>query len=88
MFLEKPQEILIAKNNSHNIDAYLKLLFGHYAPNKVVMIISEGEDYKALTANLLKGKKVIDQKVTSYVCRNFECSLPVFSVSDLQKLLE
>jgi len=87
MYLEKPKEILIARKTDHNIDEYLQLLFSTYLPNKVVMVLSENDDYSALTASLVKGKTSIDGKVTSYVCQNFACSLPVFSVAELKELL-
>ncbi len=87
MYLEKPKEILIARQNEQNIDEYIKLLFGTFAPNKVVMVLSGNDDYSAFTASLVKGKTPIDGKVTSYVCQNFSCSLPVFSVDELKVLL-
>ena len=87
MYLEKPKEILIARKIDQNIDDYLQLLFGTYQPNKVVMVLVESDDYSALTASLVGGKKAIDGKVTSYVCQNFTCSLPVFSVAELKALL-
>ena len=87
MYLEKPKEILIARKPDQNIDEYLALLFKTYLPNKVVMVLSEGDDYSSLTASLVEGKKMIDGKVTSYVCQNFACSLPVFSVGELKALV-
>lgn len=87
MYLEKPKEILIARKADQNIDEYLALLFKTYLPNKVVMVLSEGDDYSSLTASLVEGKKTIDGKVTSYVCQNFACSLPVFSVDELKALV-
>lgn len=88
LFLTKPKEILIAKNKDHDISAYLKLVFGNYYPNKVVMVLTEGEKYSSMTANLVSGKKPIDGKITSYVCQNFQCSLPVFSEAELAELLK
>jgi uncharacterized protein YyaL (SSP411 family) len=87
-FLEKPKEILIARNNSQKIDEYLDLVFKNYLPNKVVIVLSENEKYPALTASLFKGKKIVDGKITAYVCQDFQCSLPVFEEENLRKLLE
>ncbi|NOG47694.1 MAG: thioredoxin domain-containing protein [Calditrichaeota bacterium] len=87
MYLEKPKEVLIARETNQNVNAFLELLFGTYNPNKVVMLLSGGDDYSALTASLVKGKQPIDGKVTAYVCQNFACSLPVFSVEDLKNLM-
>ena len=87
MYLEKPKEILIARKTGQNINDYLQLLFGTFLPNKVVMVLSEDDDYSALTASLVEGKKAVNGKVTSYVCQNFACSLPIFSAEELKALL-
>jgi uncharacterized protein len=87
-YLEKPKEILIAKNKDHNIEDYLQLICADYIPNKVIMVVDDDVDYPAFSASLLKGKKTIDNKITSYVCQNFSCSLPVFNKEDLRDLLK
>lgn len=87
-YLEKPKEIVIAKKTDQNIDDYLQLIFGQYNPNKIVMVLDEGKDNSILTATLIDAKQPIDGKVTSYVCHNFSCSLPVFSIKDLEELLK
>lgn len=86
-YLEKPKEIVIVKNKNHDIEDYMQLIYRDYLPNKVVMVIDETEDNTPLSTSLIQDKKVVDGKVTVFVCQNFSCSLPVFKPEELKRLL-
>ena len=86
-FIEKPKEIVIVKNKQHNIEDYLQLIYGDYLPNKIVMVIDEDENYIPLSTSLIKGKRVVDGKLTCYICQNFTCSLPLHTLNELKKRL-
>ena len=87
-YLEKPAEILIAYPHGADISAYRQLIFGRYRPNKVVMFMEDGTAQPAISAAFTAGKAPLNGKITSYVCRNFACSLPQYTVKDLEKLLQ
>ncbi len=57
-------------------------VFRRYLPNKVVVC---GKDPKL---HLLEGRTQISGRPTAYVCRNQTCEGPVWSASDLARLLD
>ncbi len=86
-YLQKPDEILVAYPSDADVSAYRQLIFNKYRPNKVVMFLPDGVQGPAISASFVAGKTPKDGKITSYVCRNFACSLPQFSVDGLSALL-
>jgi len=86
-YFEKPKEIVIV-SPSENVEIdYLNFVFGKYFPNKVVVSIYKNIDLPMLTASLLQGKEPIDGKTTVYICHNFACSQPIFTVEDFEEYL-
>jgi hypothetical protein len=85
LYLEKPKEIVIFKKEGHEVEDYLKHIFGIYFPNKIVMVIDENNPDAIFPVSLIKDKKTVDSRVTIYICHNFRCSLPI---STPQKLKE
>jgi len=81
----KSREIVLAGDKSlAEADNMLHLIRQRYRPNTVVLWHNAAiEQLAAFT----KGQKAINGKMTAYVCENFQCNLPVSSMSDLKKLL-
>ncbi|MCB0281155.1 MAG: thioredoxin domain-containing protein [Calditrichaeota bacterium] len=87
-YLDKPKEILIARDADQNAKDFMDCVFNNYLPNKVVIQITDGTDKSAFTASLIAGKEPVKGKITAYVCHDFKCSLPVFTPADLEALLK
>lgn len=87
LYLEKPQEIIIVKNQQQQIDDFLQLILNSYFPNKMLIVLSGEDNNQFLSLPLIANKKPLDGKVTVYVCHNFSCSLPIHSPAGLKKLL-
>ncbi len=86
-FLDKALEVVLVQPVDKDMSEWLALLNQRYLPNRVLSLLQEGKAPKALSASLFEGRKAKDGQVTAFVCRNFECSLPVTELDDLQKLL-
>jgi uncharacterized protein YyaL (SSP411 family) len=87
-YLKKPKEILIVNSGKESTPEIYRAIFDNFLPNKVVISLT-GEDISPVfSASLVKGKKTINGKTTTYVCHNFACSQPVFSAKDLLELLQ
>jgi len=87
-YLQKPQEIVIISPKGFSADEYYTSIFGNYNPNKVVVSINRNAESPLFTASLLQGKEPIDGKTTVYICHNFACSQPIFSVEEFEKYLK
>jgi len=84
-YLIKPLEITIINSSNMEIKNYLTKKF---IPEAILVLISakeELEDLKQL--QFFKGKEYDDHKTRVYVCRDFTCSLPLETVSDIEKLV-
>jgi uncharacterized protein len=86
-YLQKPQEIVIVLPEDKSANKYYNSIFGQYFPNKLIVSINQKNESLLFTASLLQGKEPIDGKTTVYVCHDFACSQPIFSVEDFEKHL-
>lgn len=85
--LQKPLEIaLIGAKQSADTRALLEEVHTHYLPNSTLQFAAPGEPLEKISP-LLTGKTQLNGKATAYVCRNFTCSAPVTSATELRKLL-
>jgi uncharacterized protein YyaL (SSP411 family) len=72
-------EIAVVGNRASSIQ---KELLQKYIPHKLIMITEkENDDFP-----LLKNKQVLE-KTAIYLCSNYTCLTPVFSVEDLISLI-
>ncbi len=88
-YLEKPREILVALPDRSEIDESLwQTIFNRYRPNKVIMVKKERVADEVLTASLTEGRSAVEGRPTVYVCHDFNCSLPLHSAEEVNKLLD
>ncbi|PIK58501.1 hypothetical protein BSL78_04581 [Apostichopus japonicus] len=91
MFYHKtPQQIIVrGERASEETEALLKCIHAHHLPNKVLLLADgDAESFLYKNVDLLKSLEMKDGKSTGYVCENFECQLPVNSLSQLEELLK
>ncbi|MEX0684615.1 MAG: thioredoxin domain-containing protein [Balneolales bacterium] len=65
-------------------ESYRRTWAKSYDPLSVFI---EGKDFQKSSYLTLKGKKVVDNKTTAYVCRNFECKNPVTQLETFKEVL-
>ncbi|MBI2609051.1 MAG: thioredoxin domain-containing protein [Deltaproteobacteria bacterium] len=79
-FLDKPKEIIIVTPKGKREEAHLLLseLRKKFLPNKILVVVEEGEELKAQAQviPLIKLKYAIQNKTTAYVCEKGMCELP------------
>ena len=97
LYFKKPIEIIILqnKNNEHQNNEIESWITKEFIPNGLILTLKypSEESQKLLSTNMftvLKGKKIdiTDEnkaKDCVYVCKDFTCSLPMYSLSDLKK---
>jgi uncharacterized protein YyaL (SSP411 family) len=85
MYLHKPIEITIL--NPKNIEIY-KFLMGRFLPESILVTISDKTQLKELSGlQFFAGKEFKEEKTTVFICKDFTCSLPLESVSEIEKQL-
>ncbi len=84
-FLDSPKEIVVvtAAGSRDDADPFLAVLRRTYLPNKVLSVVSEGQDVRAQAdlIPLVKGKVARKGLVTAYVCERGVCQLPTTDVA-------
>lgn len=85
MYMQKPTEITIL--NPKNIEIY-KFLMGTFLPESILVTVYDEGQFKNLS-NLpfFEGKEFKEEKTTVFICKDFTCSLPLESVSEIEKHL-
>jgi len=78
----------MTKQQMNIILQYLVIICSNYLPNKVIVSVNQKNESPLFTASLLQGKEPIDGKITVYVCHDFACSQPIFSVEDFEEYLQ
>lgn len=85
MYLQKPIEITIL--NPKNIEIY-KFLMGKFLPESILVTVSNETQLKDLSAlPFFTGKEFKEEKTRVFICKDFTCSLPLESVSEIEKHL-
>jgi uncharacterized protein len=84
-YLKKPIEITIINPIDSNVRNYLLKKF---IPEAILVMIQRKEDLENLKSlQFFAGKEYHDSKTKVYVCRNFACSLPLETISEIEKLV-
>ncbi|HSF28089.1 MAG TPA: thioredoxin domain-containing protein [Nitrosopumilaceae archaeon] len=85
LYIQKPIEItLLNTNNGEIYDGLTK----KFIPESILVIISKEEYLNELKKyHYFSGKEFDKNKTTVYICKDFTCSLPLHSMSEIEKLL-
>jgi uncharacterized protein YyaL (SSP411 family) len=76
--LDTSKEVLLVRPEGGDAAPLLDVLRRRYVPNRIVSVVSEGEqlDANAAVVPLLRHKKARGGQVTAYVCENRVCKFP------------
>ena len=87
--LSSSTEIVIVFKQKYGIVTEgINLIRSIFNPNKVVILKSENIDKVfAEMLSFTKDMKMMNNKTTFYVCRDYACNQPVCSIEELKKLL-
>ncbi|MCF8241826.1 MAG: thioredoxin domain-containing protein [Melioribacteraceae bacterium] len=86
--LNKSFEIVIASKNQKDAELFIENLNNEFIPNKVVLLVTD-ENRKVMNeiAPYTPEFSIAKNKSTVYVCKNYQCSLPVNDPGKMMKLL-
>ncbi|TRZ78979.1 MAG: thioredoxin domain-containing protein [Nitrosopumilales archaeon] len=85
LYLIKPLEITVINSSNLEIKNYLTKKF---IPGAILILISKKEEIESLKhLQFFAGKEFDGNKTKVYVCKDFTCSLPLETVSDIEKLV-
>ncbi len=84
-YLKKPTEITLINSTNKQLCSYLEKKF---LPEAILVGIQNKDTLKELQhLPFFAGKEFLDDKTRVYVCKDFTCSLPLETISDVEKLL-
>ena len=85
MYLQKPIEITILNTKNKEINDFLT---SRFLPESILVTVNNKNQIANLSKyTFFEGKEFNDEKTTVFVCKDFTCSLPLESISDVEKLL-
>ena len=85
MYLQTPKEITILNSKNPEIIKYLNTSF---LPESILVNVKNNNQLTNLkNLSFFSGKEFDENKTTVFVCRDFTCSLPLESISDIEKQL-
>lgn len=85
MYLQKPLEITIINSKNSDVSNYLTGLF---LPESILVTVkNENQLTNLVNLPFFAGKKYDDKKTIVFVCKDFTCSLPLESISEIEKHL-
>jgi len=88
MYVRKPAEVTLIKNNSEANDA-IRWINMQFIPEGIFAIVDADTIAELYDMTFFKGKQVVkDKPFTAYVCRNQACSLPLHLIEDIETNLK
>lgn len=85
MYLQKPTEITILNPINFEI---VQSLSGRFLPESIMVSVNSAKQLEKLSKYpFFAGKEFQDDKTTVFVCKDFSCSLPLESISEIEKHL-
>jgi uncharacterized protein YyaL (SSP411 family) len=88
MAFGQAQEIVLVQGQNTDVYEEIKALLQEtYLPNAILLYKGEGVDIDSL-APIHTDKQAIGGQTTLYLCRNFSCQAPLFSVDEIQQALK
>jgi len=86
MYMQKPIEITMLNTENHEM---LKTLSGRFLPESILVTLNNENQLELLSKYpFFAGKQFSKSKSTVFVCKDFVCSLPLESISDVEKALK
>ena len=83
--IQKPTEITILNTQNSQIISTLNKKF---LPESIMVVISDNDELDALSKfSFFAGKEFPTDQTNVFVCKNFSCSLPLTSISDVEENL-
>lgn len=89
MYTQGMNEIIIQSSNDQDIDQIIRYVQTSYLPNLIIFLIKQNPS-KLLPLNK-QLRTYVEQPVDQmriYLCRNFQCQLPVRSFEELKRQLD
>jgi len=88
--ISKPmQVILVGETDTPHARDMMRVLHESFHPRTVSMYLTQkAAPFFHEKLEYTKDMKVIDNKLTAYVCENYTCKLPVNSVEELKKMID
>jgi uncharacterized protein len=85
MYLQKPTEITVLNSKNSEFEKYLNTSF---LPESILVNVKNEEQMENLkNLSFFSGKEFQENKTTVFVCKDFTCSLPLESISEIEKHL-
>ncbi len=85
MYLQKPLEITILNPKNTDITKYLT---GQFLPHSILVNVKSKNQINDLSKfPFFAGKEFKNEKTIVFICKNFTCSLPLESISDIEEQL-
>ena len=85
MYLQKPTEITILNSSNDEMTNYI---FKEFLPESIIVAINNKLQLDKLSSLVFfSGKEFHQEKTTTFVCKDFSCSLPLESISDIENHL-
>jgi len=85
MYLQKPIEITVLNSKNSEFEKYLNSSF---LPESILVNVKNEEQMENLkNLSFFSGKVFQENKTTVFVCKDFTCSLPLESISEIEKHL-
>ena len=85
MYLQKPMEITLLNTKNKEI---LNSLTKRFLPESILVTVNDQSQLNNLTKYpFFEEKKFQNEKTTVFICKDFVCSLPLVSISDIEAQL-
>ncbi|HMK32054.1 MAG TPA: thioredoxin, partial [Nitrosopumilaceae archaeon] len=85
LYLQKPIEITLLNNENQEI---YESLVKKFLPESILVTIPKEEYLEGLkNYTFFTGKEYDKTRTKVFVCKNFTCSLPLYSLVEIEKLL-
>ena len=85
MYLQKPQEITVLNTKNKEITEYLT---NSFLPESILVTVQNENQLNDLSnLSFFEGKQFQNDKTTVFVCKDFTCSLPLETISEIEKQL-
>lgn len=84
---EAKEIVIVGTKEDPNTQKMLRFLHQDFQPNAVVLLKEPDDEEIVKWAPYLGDFKMIDEKTTAYVCKNYHCEQPVNTVFEFKKKL-